>query len=551
MADPTNKALQAEITTLHQRIAELDQQVAAIQQLEERYRMVADYTYDWEYWRSTQGHFLYTSPSCERITGYAPEAFLADASLMVRITHPEDREKVCQHIEDMRLRRGIGYMVFRIIARNGEEHWIEHVCQPTFDAAGMVTGSRASNRDITRQKQAEERLKLFETLVERAIDSVTITDRAGTWQYVNVATVQAHGAEDASELLGKDLVAFLAPEERHRFATEILPHLQAHGIWQGRIWCCRPDEHRWLALSSCFTITDDAGAVTAMASITRDVTVEHMVEQRWQQMHAELEQQAAELRTFYALAENAPDGIAVTRMDNMIIYANSTFRTMMGYGDAVVGMHVYDLYQEHADSLRPITQTAIEQGSWRGVLTYRRKDGSTFQTQLSIFAIRDPEGQIIALGRIVRDLTDQMRHDREMLALKEEVIATQRKAIHDLSAPLIPLSDRVVVMPLVGAVDSLRAQQIMETLLQGLEQQRASTAILDVTGVQVVDTTVANLLLQAAQAAMLLGTSVILTGVRPEIAQVLVHLGADLSHIVTCATLQAGIAHALRRRSLR
>jgi PAS domain S-box-containing protein len=549
MGDPTTEALQAEIAALQQRIAELDQHIAAIHQLEEQYRIVADYTYDWEYWRSTDGHFLYTSPSCERITGYTPEEFLADADLMIQITHPEDRAKVCQHIEEMRSRRGTGWMVFRIIARNGEERWIEHMCQPTFDAAGKVSGSRASNRDITRQKHAEDRLKLFETLVERAIDSVAITDSEGRWCYVNAATVQVYGAETADELLGKEFVAFLCPEERSRFATEIVPHLRDPGIWQGRIWCCRPDERRWLALVSCFTITDSTGAVSAVASITRDVTVEHRVEQRWQQMHAELEQQAAELRTFYALAENAPDGIAVTGTDQIVIYANPTFRTMLGYGEAVVGMHIYDLYGEDAASLRPVTRAATERGSWQGVLSYRRQDGSTFQAQISIFTILDAEGRMVALGRIVRDLTDQMRRDREMLELKEGIIASQRQTIYDLNTPLIPLSDQVVVMPLVGPVDSLRAQQLVEALLQGLEQRQSHTAILDVTGVQVVDTQVANMLLQAAQAAMLLGTTVILSGVRPDVAQVLVHLGADLSHLTVCGTLQDGIAYAMRRRS--
>ncbi len=239
----------------------------------------------------------------------------------------------------------------------------------------------------------------------------------------------------------------------------------------------------------------------------------------------------------------------MTGTDQIVSYANPTFQTMLGYGEAVVGMHIYDLYEEDAASLRPITRMAIERGFWQGVLSYRRQDGSTFQGQISIFIILDTEGRMVALGRIVRDLTDQMRRDREMLELKEEIIASQRQTIYDLSTPLIPLSDQVVVMPLVGPVDSLRAQQLVEALLQGLEQRQSRTAILDVTGVQVVDTQVANMLLQAAQAAMLLGTTVILSGVRPEIAQVLVHLGADLSHLTVCGTLQDGIAYAMRRRS--
>jgi anti-anti-sigma factor len=100
-------------------------------------------------------------------------------------------------------------------------------------------------------------------------------------------------------------------------------------------------------------------------------------------------------------------------------------------------------------------------------------------------------------------------------------------------------------MPLIGAIDSSRAQQVIETLLAGVAASRATTAILDITGVQVVDTQAANALLRAAQAVKLLGAQVVLTGIRPEIAQTLVGLGLDLGGITTRATLQSGIAFAL------
>ena len=123
----------------------------------------------------------------------------------------------------------------------------------------------------------------------------------------------------------------------------------------------------------------------------------------------------------------------------------------------------------------------------------------------------------------------------------------QEAALRELSTPLIPISDRVVVMPLIGAINSRRAQQVIETLLHGLADSRADRAILDITGVLVVDTQVANALVAAAQAVKLLGATVILTGIRPEVAQTLVGLGIDLRGIVTCGTLQSGIAYALAR----
>lgn len=110
----------------------------------------------------------------------------------------------------------------------------------------------------------------------------------------------------------------------------------------------------------------------------------------------------------------------------------------------------------------------------------------------------------------------------------------------------MPIADGVVAMPLIGAIDSARAQQ--ETLLDGVNRYRATVAILDITGVKVIDTQIAGALFQSAKAARLLGAQVMLTGINPEIAQTLIHLGIEFHEVVTRATLQEGIAYALSRR---
>jgi anti-anti-sigma regulatory factor len=128
-----------------------------------------------------------------------------------------------------------------------------------------------------------------------------------------------------------------------------------------------------------------------------------------------------------------------------------------------------------------------------------------------------------------------------------EVIRMQEALLRELSTPLIPISDTVLVMPLIGSIDSRRAQQVLETLLSGITGSKAEVAILGITGVSLVDALVANAILRAAQAVKLLGAQIILTGIRPEVAQTLVGLGADLGTIVTRSTLQSGIALAMHR----
>jgi anti-anti-sigma factor len=144
-----------------------------------------------------------------------------------------------------------------------------------------------------------------------------------------------------------------------------------------------------------------------------------------------------------------------------------------------------------------------------------------------------------------RDLAALRAAEEAREALQAEVIAAQEAALRELSTPLIPVAEGVLVMPLVGSIDSARAQQILENLLEGVAAHHARAAIIDITGIKVVDTQVAGALLRAAQATRLLGAEVILTGISPEVAQTLVQIGADMSALTTRGALQSGIAYAL------
>jgi rsbT co-antagonist protein RsbR len=126
-------------------------------------------------------------------------------------------------------------------------------------------------------------------------------------------------------------------------------------------------------------------------------------------------------------------------------------------------------------------------------------------------------------------------------------IEAQQRTIRELSTPILPLYEGILVSPLVGAIDSFRAGQMMERLLTAIAEQQADIVILDITGVPVIDTAVANYLLQTARAAQLIGAHVILVGIGPEIAQTMVQLGVDVSRIEVRATLQSGIELALSR----
>lgn len=127
----------------------------------------------------------------------------------------------------------------------------------------------------------------------------------------------------------------------------------------------------------------------------------------------------------------------------------------------------------------------------------------------------------------------------------ERTVNIQKSALQELSASLIPVFEKISVMPLVGTIDTERAKLIMENLLEGVVEQRAEVVLLDITGVPIVDTMVAHHIIQATDAVRLIGAKCMLVGIRPEIAQTIVALGIDLKDFTTTSTLQRGMREAL------
>jgi PAS domain S-box-containing protein len=177
--------------------------------------------------------------------------------------------------------------------------------------------------------------------------------------------------------------------------------------------------------------------------------------------------------------------------------------------------------------------------------SYQLPNGLLWTTSTFV-PMRDADGRITHILSTWKDITAEKQRAFAELQRQEEMIDQQTAAMAEMSTPLLAISDTTVVMPLVGAVDSRRVGQIMDTLLSGVSARRASIVILDITGVSIVDTQVADTFIRASQAVSLLGAQVVLTGIRPEVAQTLVQLGVDLRSIITRGTLQDGITYALR-----
>jgi rsbT co-antagonist protein RsbR len=129
---------------------------------------------------------------------------------------------------------------------------------------------------------------------------------------------------------------------------------------------------------------------------------------------------------------------------------------------------------------------------------------------------------------------------------RERVIRQQQEAIRELSTPVLPVRERLLILPIIGVIDPQRARQLTEQLLVGIRTNRAKVVVMDITGVPAIDSTVANHLVQTVEAARLLGAAVIVTGLSPEISQTLVTIGVDLGKMTTVGDLQGGIEEAER-----
>jgi rsbT co-antagonist protein RsbR len=179
-------------------------------------------------------------------------------------------------------------------------------------------------------------------------------------------------------------------------------------------------------------------------------------------------------------------------------------------------------------------------------MVQRRQDGSTFPAGLSLFGIQHASTERIEVaGIVVHDL--KARNALEYARLQQAMISTQQDVIRELSTPVVPVFEGILVLPIIGTIDTERAQRITEVVLQEITASRAQVLIMDITGVSVVDTAVAASFLQTAAASHLLGAEVVLVGITPEVAQTIVQLGVALQGLVTRSDLRAGIEYALHR----
>lgn len=254
---------------------------------------------------------------------------------------------------------------------------------------------------------------------------------------------------------------------------------------------------------------------------------------------------------FYrAVFDHIPDMMVVlaviSQTEFRLVAVNRTVHRILGVIPDEIGKEPKELFPPHqAEVIVQRLQECLDTGA-----TLEEEEqvnapvGQRWLERIYI-PIRDAQNTITHIMVLLRDITARKQREQEEQAQQEARISQQAATLAELSTPLLTISEDTVVMPLIGMIDSQRAERMMETLLEGIVANSASCVILDITGVPVVDTYVAGILMNMAKAVRLLGATIILTGVRPEIAQTIVGLGVNLGDIITRSTLRDGINYAL------
>ena len=366
-----------------------------------RLRILADHTYDWEYWCDLDGRFVYSSPSCLRLTGYRPEELTSLAALL-DILEAEDQPAWRLHCREISTSGKAREITFRIHHRDGSVRWITHACQPIMEE-GQYLGVRASNRDVTDRVQAQAQLRESEERLRRIIQAT----EAGTYEW-DIESGQAQRNERWAQILGYTLEE-LAPMTIRTWSDllhpddlpDTLAQLQRH--FRGEVTLYQAEyrmKHReghwvWILDRGQVTQRDGKGQPKLMSGTHLDITARKQAQEA-------LREEEARYRT---ILHASLDAFIVLDAQTRFLEANEAYCRMTGYAiEELRTMRVADVeLLESPEQIEERGRRLIEGSRFRFESRHRGKDGGVIDLDISAQAYGD---RIVAFAR---DITEQKR----------------------------------------------------------------------------------------------------------------------------------------------
>lgn len=410
----------------------------------------------------------------------------------------------------------------------------------SLDLQRKVAELQAAHREL---EASRVRLaSLLQAVADQAPAVMYAKDRAGRFLFSNALHAALLGRSPV-EIVGRvesDLVDPEAAAEIDAVHADVL----ASGETRSSEFTIQLGGEARVFLEYIFPLTDEAASTVGVGGVATEITQRRRAEE------------AAAI--YRELAEHSPDGCLVRSLpgapEPRFAYVNPALRELLGAPD---GDDDDELVPRlHALDPPPATLAALvsqELRAWHDERELLRADGSSFPAALSSFIVPGAAGAPGVLATQVRDLTQSRRaaaereRQAEIIAAQQaEIIAAQERALAELAVPLIPIAERVLLLPLVGVLRRERLAQVGETLLLAIVERRVRTAILDLTGVHLADEGAAGALLQLTRAVRTLGAQLMCTGIGPALSVALEPVGLELAREVPLfGTLQRAVKAAL------
>jgi rsbT co-antagonist protein RsbR len=378
----------------------------------------------------------------------------------------------------------------------------------------------------------------FRLLVESISDYAIITlDPEGVVTTWNKGAERIKGYK-AEEIIGQHFSRFY-PQDKIQagFPERELQVAAKEGRFEDEGWRVRKDGSQFWANVVVMALRAEGAQLLGFVKVTRDMTELKRAEA--------VRQQQIQLSGIVA---SAMDAIIAIDSNQRIVLFNAAAEQMFGVpADQALGSAVDRFIPEryrlaHGEHVRRFAQSNVTKRSMGalGEIFGLRANGEEFPVEASISQVVAGESMYYAV--ILRDITERKQ--------AEATIARQAQEILEVSTPVVQVWDGVIAAPLIGTLDSQRTEQFMERLLQRIVETNSPVALVDITGVPTLDTQTAQHLIETVTAVRMVGAQVVLTGVRPALAQTLVHLGIDLSNVITRSSLSAGLRVALETLDL-
>jgi PAS domain S-box-containing protein len=474
-----------------------------------------------------------------------------------------------------------------LVTPNGKQLWLRTSKVPLKNNLSEVIGVIGTYEDITERKQAEAALNESRAQTERFQEQLkTLYEINGELSRVETLDeLFLRTVEFGKFRLGFDRLGLLLLDEEKQMiratfgvdakgsirderklsrplandpvAMEVVKNKQRLGYWENvQLW----DEWQVVGQgTSAMSVIWDKEQVVGWIAIDNLITQTPITQQQLELLvlyagtlgslitrkRNEVEIRESEAR-YRAMINLIPD--LIFRTNRKGVYINIKPMDDKTSAEAYVGKKLSDFLPVDVTTkmIEAVTKTLDTKTSQTCEYQLSAPNGQMhhFEARMVVSAVEE-------VLVIVRDITEQKNAETEHEALQQQLIDAQKQALLELSTPIIPLIDQIIIMPLVGSIDTQRAKEITRTLLSGISLHGAHIVIIDITGVPLVDSSVAEHLNRSIQAARLKGAHTIITGISDAVAETIVDMGIDWSKIETLRDLQSGLIAAFKRLKFR